>query len=101
MRRLAVRVANRPSDVGYMMFEFPAFLLLRRFHAPTVYAISVIIFGVAGLCTAYARNYAQVIILRLILGCGEATVQTSFTFVSLWYRREEMATRCGKNASQC
>lgn len=79
-----------------MVFEFPAFVLIRRFHAPTIYALSVIIFGVAGLCTAFAKTYGQVIVLRLILGCGEATVQTSFLFVSLWYRREEMSVRCGK-----
>lgn len=83
-------------DVGYMVFEFPAFILIRRYHAPTVYALAVIVFGIAGLCTAYAKNYAQVLVLRLILGCGEATVQTSFLFVSLWYRREELSTRCGK-----
>ncbi|CAI4214547.1 unnamed protein product [Parascedosporium putredinis] len=81
--------------VGYMAFEFPVFIMIRRFHAPTVYALSVIAFGVAGLCTAYAKTYAQVLVLRLILGCGEAAVQTSFLFVSLWYRREELGTRCG------
>ncbi|SPO07047.1 uncharacterized protein DNG_09741 [Cephalotrichum gorgonifer] len=81
--------------VGYMVFEFPALLLIRRYHAPTIYGLSVIIFGVAGICTAYAKNYAQVIVLRLILGCGESAVQTSFLFISLWYRREELSTRCG------
>lgn len=79
-----------------MIFEFPAFLLIRRFHAPTVYGISIIIFGISGLCTAYAKTYAQMIVLRLIMGCGEATVLTSFLFVSLWYRREEISTRTGE-----
>lgn len=27
------------------------------------------------------------------MGCGEATVQTGFVYVSLWYRREEMSVR--------
>lgn len=94
---LSTMLTTNPSpDVGYMVFELPALMLLRRFHAPTVYGVSIIIFGVCGLATAYAKNYAQAIVLRLFLGCGEATVQTSFMYISLWYRREEMNTRCGE-----
>lgn len=79
-----------------MVFEFPALLLIKRFHAPTVYALGILIFGAAGIGSAYATTYAEVMILRLVLGCGEAVVQTSFVFLTLWYRREELAKRAGK-----
>ncbi|CAM1507619.1 Fc.00g072600.m01.CDS01 [Cosmosporella sp. VM-42] len=81
--------------LGYMVFEFPAFLLIRKFHAPTIYGLSLIVFGICGLCTAFVTNYAEALVVRLLLGCGEATVQTSFVYLSLWYRREEMSVRAG------
>lgn len=79
-----------------MVFEFPALILIRKLHAPTIYGFCTIIFGVAAIGTAYATTYAEIIILRLILGCGEAVVQTAFVYMSLWYRREELSARAGK-----
>ncbi|PNP38205.1 hypothetical protein TGAMA5MH_09895 [Trichoderma gamsii] len=79
--------------IGYAVFEGPAFYLIRVFHAPTVYAISALVFGVSALLTAYAKTYAHLLVLRLFMGFGEATVQTGFVYVSLWYRREEMSVR--------
>ncbi|QYS92908.1 MFS domain-containing protein [Trichoderma simmonsii] len=81
--------------VGYMAFEFPALILIRKLHAPTIYGFCTIIFGVAAIGTAYATTYAEIIILRLILGCGEAVVQSAFVYMSLWYRREELSARAG------
>ncbi|RFU73502.1 mfs general substrate transporter [Trichoderma arundinaceum] len=79
--------------IGYAVFEGPTFYLIRVFHAPTVYAISAVVFGVSALLTAYAKTYAHLLVLRLFMGFGEATVQTGFVYVSLWYRREEMSVR--------
>lgn len=81
--------------VGYMVFEFPAFILIRKYHAPTVYAVSIIIFGLTAIGMAYAQHYWQFMVLRLVLGLGEATVQTAYLYTSLWYRREEMSVRSG------
>ena len=67
--------------------------MIRVFHAPTVYAISAFVFGVSALLTAYAKTYTHLLVLRLFMGFGEATVQTGFVYVSLWYRREEMSVR--------
>jgi MFS family permease len=71
-------------------------LLIRKFHAPTVYGIGVLIFGAAGIGTAYATTYGQILALRLVLGAGEAVVQTSFVFLSLWYTRRELTSRAGE-----
>ena len=75
------------GDIGYFVFEFPALLLIRKYHAPTVYTMGVMVFGGGGVGTAYATTYGQSVALRLVLGAGEAVVQTSFVFLSLWYTR--------------
>ena len=81
--------------IGYAAWEGPAFYLIRRFHAPTVYAGSTIVFGLGALLTAYAKTYAHLLVARLFIGMGEATIQTGFVYMSLWYRREEMSVRTG------
>ena len=87
---------NNRLVVGYLVFEFPALVMIRKFHAPTVYALGVMIFGATGIGMGFATTYAQVMILRLLLGFGEAVVQTSFVLLTLWYLREELSTRAGK-----
>lgn len=71
-------------------------MLIRKFHAPTIYAFSLLIFGMSAILLAYANSYAAVLILRLVIGLGEASVMTSFMYTSLWYRREEMSVRAGE-----
>ncbi|KAH8887990.1 MFS general substrate transporter, partial [Thozetella sp. PMI_491] len=76
--------------VGYAAFEGPVFVLIRKFHAPSVYAISLLIFGMCAILMAFAKSYAAVLVLRLFIGLGEAAVMTAFLYTSLWYRREEI-----------
>jgi MFS family permease len=63
------------------------------FDTPSVYAGATLVFGLASLLTAYATTYAHLLVLRLIIGLAEATIQTGFVYMSLWYRREEMSVR--------
>ncbi len=90
------RISNRLLVVGYAAFEGPVFVLIRKFHAPSVYAISLLIFGMCAILMAYAKSYAAVLVLRLVVGLGEASVMTAFLYTSLWYRREEMSVRAGE-----
>lgn len=83
-----------------MSFELPAALSLRVAHPPFLYGSAVIFFGVCTVCTSAARTYASVMVLRLLLGFGESFVQTGFVFLSLWYTKEEMTTRCGASLLQ-
>jgi len=53
------------------------------------------IFGMCAILLAYAKSYAAVMVLRLFIGLGEASVMTAYLFTSLWYRREEMSVRAG------
>ncbi|KAH8698862.1 major facilitator superfamily domain-containing protein [Talaromyces proteolyticus] len=79
--------------VGYMVFELPAALSLRIFQPPHVYGIAIALFGVFACCLSVSRTYAAVMVLRLLIGIGEAVVQTGFVYLSLWYLKDELATR--------
>ena len=79
-----------------MVFELPAALSLRLIYPNYAYGIAVILFGVFACCLSVAKSYAVVMILRLLIGLSEAYVQTGCVFLSLWYKRDELATRCGK-----
>lgn len=80
-----------------MVFELPAALSLRRIHPNIAYGFAVIVFGVSAACLAVSRSYAAVMIIRLVIGLAEAYVQTGYVFLSLWYQRDELTTRCGKD----
>lgn len=54
------------------------------------------IFWGACLCgMSRAENYAAVMVLRVCLGAGQAFVTTLSIYTSLWYKRDEIATRVG------
>lgn len=88
-------MANMCPDVGYLIFELPAALALRLFPPNWVYGVAVIIFGVLATSMTAVRTYAPIMVIRLLLGLSEATIQTGFLFLTLWYRREEVTTRAG------
>ena len=79
-----------------MVFELPAALSLRWFHPNHTYGAAVILFGVFACCLSVARSYAVVMVIRLLIGLSEAYVQTGYVFLSLWYKRDELTTRCGE-----
>lgn len=79
-----------------MVFELPAALSLRLIHPNVAYGGAVVIFGVSAACLSASRSYAAVMVIRLIIGLAEAYVQTGYVFLSLWYKRDELTTRCGE-----
>ena len=80
-----------------MVIELPAILALRVIPPNYVFGIAVMAFGVFSTCLSQSKSYA-VIVLRLLIGTAEAFVQSGWVFLSLWYRKEELATRTGKFA---
>jgi hypothetical protein len=79
-------------DVGYMVGEFPFAMLLRKFPPTYIYGSTVILFGMfATLCVA-TKSCTALLILRLF---AESSCQTSFLYLSLWYKPEELAMRSG------
>lgn len=43
-----------------------------------------------------SKNYETVLALRILIGCSQAFMQGISLYGSLWYKRDEMATRNGK-----
>ncbi len=79
-----------------MVVELPAILSLRVVPPNYVFGFAVISFGILSTCLSQSKSYAAVMIIRLLIGIAEAFVQSGWVFLSLWYRKEELATRTGK-----
>lgn len=79
-----------------MVFELPFSLLLRLVRPPVVFGSGVILFGIFACCIGSSHAYWAVLILRLFIGIAEAVVQTGNMYLSLWYQRDEIATRAGE-----
>lgn len=79
-----------------MVIELPAGMALRYIHPRYVFASSLVIFGICATCLAASRNYAAVMVLRLLIGLGEAFINNSWIFISLWYKPQELSLRAGK-----
>jgi hypothetical protein len=58
---------------------------------------SVITFGILVTCMAAARNYQTILALRILIGAAQAFIQGLGLYVTLWYKRDEVATRGGKS----
>lgn len=84
-----------------MVFELPAALSIRMIPPNIAYGVAVMLFGVCAACLSASRSYAPVMVLRLMIGLGEAYVQTGYVFLSLWYKRDELTTRCGEYCRNC
>jgi hypothetical protein len=57
---------------------------------------NVITFGLLVTCMAAAQNYATILALRILVGASQAFIQGLGLYVSLWYKRDELATRGGE-----
>lgn len=78
-----------------MLIELPAGMMLRYFHPRYVFGASLVAFGTFAACLAVSRDYAAVMVLRLLIGLGEAFINNSWIFISLWYKPDEMSLRAG------
>jgi MFS family permease len=78
-----------------MLIELPAGLFLRKFPPRYVIGFALISFGVIACCFAVAKTYATAIVLRLLIGLGEAFVNNAFIYISTWYKPDELALRTG------
>ena len=81
--------------VGYMLVELPAGLLLRYCHPRYVFAAALISFGVFATLLSIS-NYAGIMVLRVLIGLGEAFVNNAYIYISLWYKPIELSVRTGK-----
>ncbi|KZT64125.1 MFS general substrate transporter [Daedalea quercina L-15889] len=80
--------------IGYCLLEMPANVLQRRIGANKFFFMSLSWWGLASLSFVYAKSYTGLLILRVILGIGEAGYYAGMVYyLSFWYKRSELAMR--------
>jgi predicted MFS family arabinose efflux permease len=73
----------------------PGNVLLRSVPPWLLIGGAIVTFGTFLCCMAAAPNYQTVLALRIMIGLAQALVQGIGLYASLWYRRNELATRGG------
>jgi hypothetical protein len=58
---------------------------------------SIIIFGLLVTSMSAAQNYDTILALRILVGATQAFIQGLGLYISLWYKRDEIATRSGEH----
>lgn len=70
---------------------------MRIIPAQFVFGGAILIFGLSATCMAVAGGYTGLMVLRTILGMGDAVLTLGFLYLSLWYRPDELAFRSGES----
>ncbi|CCG84471.1 protein of unknown function [Taphrina deformans PYCC 5710] len=80
--------------VGYLSFQLPSNLILTRVRPNLYLPICMVIWGTISACTAVAKNYTNLLLIRFFLGFAEAPFFSgALLILSAWYTRREMAPR--------
>ncbi|KAH7913605.1 MFS general substrate transporter [Hygrophoropsis aurantiaca] len=82
--------------LSYLLFEYPQNLALQRFPVGKWMSINIFIWGIALMCHAACKNFAGLLVVRLILGVCEGSITAGFMIVSsMFYTRNEQTLRVG------
>ncbi|KAL6251349.1 hypothetical protein RBB50_001557 [Rhinocladiella similis] len=80
--------------VTYVLFEIPWVMSVKRFGANKTLAVAMVSWSVVTLGTGFIKNYAQALVMRLLLGACEAGLFPCLTFfISTVYTRGSQAKR--------
>ncbi|KAJ7859580.1 MFS general substrate transporter [Mycena leptocephala] len=80
--------------VGYCLLEMPANILQRYIGANRFFFLSLNFWGIASLSVVYAKGYAGLLVLRVLMGIGEAGYYAGMIYyLSFWYKKHELAMR--------
>ncbi|KAL5340287.1 MFS general substrate transporter [Aspergillus crustosus] len=79
---------------GYLLFEYPAALLIQRLPVAKLYAGMVLGWGILMLCTAATQNFAGLASVRFIMGMLESTAfPISSILTVMWWKTSEQPLR--------
>ncbi|CAF3727410.1 unnamed protein product [Rotaria sp. Silwood1] len=82
--------------IGYVIFEVPSNIILRRWRPSIWIALIVLLTGTVAVSMAAVRNFSTLLLCRFLLGSFEAGLFPGIIYyTSLWYRRREQAIRLG------
>ncbi|KAI8048750.1 major facilitator superfamily domain-containing protein [Gilbertella persicaria] len=80
--------------VGFLLFQIPSNILLKRFTARRWLPLLMICWGTMAILHATVKSYAELMTLRFFLGFFEAGFFPGVVyFLTLFYKKSEMATR--------
>ena len=91
------RLTELLKDGGYLLGIFPGNLFIRKVNPNRLIGSGILFFGMCIILLSIAKNTASVLGLRFLIGTGEAVLQSSAIYLSAWYKRDELATRIGKD----
>ncbi|KAF9232571.1 MFS general substrate transporter [Melanogaster broomeanus] len=77
----------------YASFEPASNVLLRRFRPSLWLSSMMLMWGVVMMCHGFARNYGDLVTLRVLLGLAEAGLYPGIVFYLSWQVRSELGTR--------
>jgi len=78
--------------LGYIVFEIPSNLTLKKVSARTWFSRIMISWGLVSFLQAWVKNYEGLMVCRVFLGACEAGLFPGLTFfVTRWYTRRERA----------
>ncbi|KAF7336778.1 MFS general substrate transporter [Mycena venus] len=80
--------------IFFLLGEFPGNWIMQRFSVGKTLAISMFCWGTIVFCTAAARNWRDLMIMRALQGLAESIADPAFLIITgLSYRTEEHALR--------
>jgi len=74
----------------------PSNLVMRVIQPPRIIGTAITFFSICTLFLVITRTYAAILVLRVLVGCGQAFVQVAILYFSIWYKKNEVATRIGE-----
>lgn len=81
------------TDIGYVLFMIPGNVCLR--WLPPMYQLggATLTFATLVCIFSTASSYTLVLVIRILIGFAQGLVQGIGIYISLWYTRNEVATR--------
>ncbi|KAI0149449.1 major facilitator superfamily domain-containing protein [Pestalotiopsis sp. NC0098] len=81
--------------IPYILFEIPSNIMLKKFSRPSIYiGCLVTSWGIIMMCHGFVKNFAGLMVVRMILGVLEAGFYPGAVYLcTFWYMPKELATR--------
>ncbi|PNS15701.1 High-affinity nicotinic acid transporter [Sphaceloma murrayae] len=82
--------------VSFLVFEFPHGYMMQRFPTAKYLGIMVMCWGVIVAVTSACKDFAGLVVTRVLLGVFEAAVAPSLMLItSMWFKRAQQPIRTG------
>ncbi|OKL55581.1 hypothetical protein UA08_09178 [Talaromyces atroroseus] len=79
--------------IGYIVCQIPGNLFMRMIGPNIQLGCAMIGWGLGTTLLCEAKNWQSIAGIRVMIGAIEAFIQAGPLYLTLWYRREELATR--------